>query len=715
MKNFKLSYCITVLVLLFFIQTMDAQIYPVSFDSRISDSPTAVLGTVAEKIPYKDIAGKNIYTLHIIEVNAFVKGYKNDVQRIGLILEGGILENEMEVTFPSVKLTEGEEVLVMLSPDEKSVDNRGYRTLYPEIQQSRPAFGVQGVLKYKNGNYIDRVAESPMTEEVLLSRIENISMESARRPDGTVFEARPLKPQSAPLKVVLGLNDGAGSNPTSFVSGTIEADNELVITGSGFGTSIGTVNFSDADAGGGDDFVVPLNSIDSDIVSWSDTKIRLKIPTEAGSGDIDVEDASGTTVGSAEITIDYGINNISSNFYNWPTENRNRLELVNMDGLGGYTFEYNNNAPDAMNSFHANTAARDAFERAIDTWRCNTGVNFDVDNSGTTAGHAGDNGNIIIFQNLSGGTLGVTTSRYSALANGACSMENTLWYLEEIDIRFNTSFMGSFSWNYGPGGAAGNQFDFESTAVHELGHAHGLGHIISPGKVMHYSLQNGAEIRDLSPEDIAAGSFKVAHSIQSNCITSPGPMTDVDINDCSILPVEIIDFSAIPENSGVNLNWVTVREVNNNYFTIERSKDGKLFQELTKVLAVGYSEVPTDYNYLDEKPFSGTSYYRLKQTDFDGNFTYSDVKVVDYHIPDHSVRIIPNPVSGNELDILFEVNSDDYPIIVLTDISGRELNVPLEMKSNGVQVDVSFLTPGIYFVTVNPGSGRVEVQKFVKQ
>ncbi len=715
MKSALLSICFT-----FFIITLSpfgvfAQIYPVTLDTRIQESATVLTGTITEKIPYWDDRGDNIYTLHLIEVEAYLKGYEQGVHEVGLITEGGVIDDKMEITFPGVKLSEGEQVLVFLTSEEKSNDYRAFRSLKPEVRQSCPAFGVQGILKFQNHKYVDRIAEAPMTEVQLLDKLERWTHQKARRPNGAVYEARPFEEQTGSTKITLSLNNGAGTSPSSYVAGTILTDNELIISGTGFGASTGTVIFSDADAGGGGEFIVPLNSIPSDIISWSDTEIRLKIPTEAGNGTVEVKNVAGTSIGSAAIAVDYGINNVSSNFYDWPSDHRNRLEMVDMDGQGGYTFEYNNNTPAANTSFWANVPARAAFERALESWRCNTGVNFDFDDSGTAGGHASDNGNIIIFQNLNGGTLGVTTTRYSALANGACSMENTLWYLEEIDIRFNNNLSGSFTWNYGPGNANNNQYDFESTAVHELGHAHGLGHIVSPGKVMHYALSNGAEIRDLSPEDITAGAFKVAHSVQSNCITSPAPMVAVNGGDCAILPIELLEFIAYPEKVGIQLNWTTSREVNNDYFTVERSADGKFFVALDQIDAMGFTASPATYRFLDETPFSGTNYYRLKQTDFNGAFTYSDIRVVDFNKPEMSVSIFPNPVTGQTLDVLSSVIPEEGSAIQITDLSGKQLVVPFEEIAGGFRVRIENFAPGIYFISIISEKGRVQVEKFIKQ
>src|SRR5690606_16141183 len=88
------------------------------------------------------------------------------------------------------------------------------------------------------------------------------------------------------------------------------------------------------------------------------------------------------------------------------------------------------------------------------------------------------------------------------------------------------------------------------------------------------------------------------------------------------LPVQLLDFNARAEDSEVHLTWTTLTEINNDYFTIERSADGKDWEELVAVPGSGNTNTVRRYSWDDRKPLLGRSYYRLKQTDFDGTFTY---------------------------------------------------------------------------------------------
>jgi hypothetical protein len=88
--------------------------------------------------------------------------------------------------------------------------------------------------------------------------------------------------------------------------------------------------------------------------------------------------------------------------------------------------------------------------------------------------------------------------------------------------------------------------------------------------------------------------------------------------------VELLSFTAEVVSQGVALNWTTASEINNDYFTIERSADAVHFEDLLKVNGAGNSTRHCITAHSINKPLQGISYYRLKQTDFDGTSSWSD-------------------------------------------------------------------------------------------
>ena len=120
-----------------------------------------------------------------------------------------------------------------------------------------------------------------------------------------------------------------------------------------------------------------------------------------------------------------------------------------------------------------------------------------------------------------------------------------------------------------------------------------------------------------------SGSANRADEIISYEVTSSGTACSSCI---SVLPIELLAFNAKRNDRYVELTWRTATEINNNYFTVERSLDGKSFTSIGNMSGAGNSSNPRDYKLIDSSPIQNeTSYYRLKQTDFDGEYSYSDI------------------------------------------------------------------------------------------
>ncbi len=126
-----------------------------------------------------------------------------------------------------------------------------------------------------------------------------------------------------------------------------------------------------------------------------------------------------------------------------------------------------------------------------------------------------------------------------------------------------------------------------------------------------------------------------------NCALSASP-----------LPIELLDFQANANKDKVDLKWATASETNNDFFTIEKSADGINFVEQQKVKGSGNTSNTTEYATTDENPFTGTSYYRLKQMDFNGNTSYSGVVSVQINNSSPAItNVYPNPANNGTTNI----------------------------------------------------------------
>ena len=134
------------------------------------------------------------------------------------------------------------------------------------------------------------------------------------------------------------------------------------------------------------------------------------------------------------------------------------------------------------------------------------------------------------------------------------------------------------------------------------------------------------------------------------------------------LPIELLQIDAEFKQDKVTIDWTTHKEINNDYFEIERSKDGISWEIIEEVEGAGNSNAVLNYQVVDNNPYYGTSYYRLKQTDFDGKYSYSEILAVN-HTSINDFIIYPNPFE-NEITLQFDDITDDrsYTVEVLDNL-----------------------------------------------
>ncbi|UTW61547.1 T9SS type A sorting domain-containing protein [bacterium SCSIO 12741] len=179
------------------------------------------------------------------------------------------------------------------------------------------------------------------------------------------------------------------------------------------------------------------------------------------------------------------------------------------------------------------------------------------------------------------------------------------------------------------------------------------------------------------------------------------------------LPVELIVFHAKGgPNSVVELSWQTATEINNHYFTVERSKDAVKWFEVSKADGAGNSSTLLNYASVDNNPYDGLSYYRLKQTDFDGQYKYSMVRSVNLEkLQNSSVDIYPNPTQEK-----FTVKADHLELeqIILFNSLGEKITKGITItrgKDQGIaDIDISELQSGMYYLLTKTTANKVYKQ-----
>jgi len=164
------------------------------------------------------------------------------------------------------------------------------------------------------------------------------------------------------------------------------------------------------------------------------------------------------------------------------------------------------------------------------------------------------------------------------------------------------------------------------------------------------------------------------------------------------LPVVLLSFDATPSGMNVQLNWSTASEINNDYYTVMRSADGITFEDVLTINGAGNSNSLLYYSVVDYNSYKGTSYYRLLQTDYDGEYKYSNiVAVVVENVFDFS--IYPNPfnsiiiikTNGSSVDNIFGLK--------FYNTKGTEV-LSTKLTQNTTIIETNFLSSGIYIYKI---------------
>jgi hypothetical protein len=184
------------------------------------------------------------------------------------------------------------------------------------------------------------------------------------------------------------------------------------------------------------------------------------------------------------------------------------------------------------------------------------------------------------------------------------------------------------------------------------------------------------------------------------------------------LPITLLSFTAVPDGNRVKLDWVTASEENNDYFTVEKSKNGVDWAEVLQKAGAGNSNTNIAYSDFDNDPYSGTSYYRLKQTDFNGQFKYSDMVAVEFATVDQDIEfnIFPNPASSAFGDVVqFTMNTegmDEQAVVInVLDMSGRIVSTKNVRTNRSILqsdiVSATELKAGMYTVVAVVGKKQI--------
>lgn len=226
------------------------------------------------------------------------------------------------------------------------------------------------------------------------------------------------------------------------------------------------------------------------------------------------------------------------------------------------------------------------------------------------------------------------------------------------------------------------------------------------------NLYNGPFTEGQSPEIILNkddATYNVTITDENGCTDTYSTTTT-----CKVLPIEWLAFTGEVLAQENLLKW-SVIELNNDYFTVERSTDGANFAALTTVDGAGTTSNATNYEYADKTAPAGQSYYRIKQTDFDGSVSYSNTIILSRGETSFGlVGISPVPAT-TKLTIAYNTVNNSAVKVVVYDAVGKLISSEVTTVGNNTyELNVNGYAAGMYFLTITDGANTATT-KFVKQ
>jgi hypothetical protein len=648
---------------------------------RAQQSALVVEAEVLDARSFWNAAHTRLFTRHRLRPFSLLKGQAADTTGLVLITEGGRLNLDQQRLTNTLKLEAGQQGVFFLTaaPWPGLTIKTGQRAFTP--------FGSeQGFIEY---NTADGTAAEPFRSYPAIN--------TAFYQEQSRLMGQPrLQLQANPALVAAPVRRGmaptiAGFGPASLPAGVGAV---LTITGDGFGNNRGGgfVEFRNADDGGS----TRVRARESDYVSWTNTQIRVRVPSAASGGHpagsglvrVTTSDQFGVET-STSLTVVYALTNVES------TDGAllQRPNHIALNTTGGISFRFGPN-------FTATAAA--SWQRALATWRCQAGMNWDAGPASTTNAIAEDGQNVVAFDQgteLPTRVLGRTTSYYRGCY--APSGEVVFW-VREIDMQFDDATV----WQFGPLPALASQIDFESVAVHELGHAQQLTHLNLRGAVMHYAVDYGQNTRLLNLLSDVTGARQVLRVRSFRSLGCGGP---------ALLPAPLTSFGAqYAAGSGVTVTWATRAECFLNGFVVERStsSDTTAWQPLS---TVALNATAGQYQVVDSQPLPGVHYYRLRLRRPDGSLDNAAPALVSTEGSD--VSIFPNPVTGDFLSLQYPATADGAVTFRIYDALGRRVLTTALNTAAGLSVlniPLPSLRPGLYVLSWQDSQGSTGTRKFVR-
>ncbi|SMB85063.1 hypothetical protein SAMN00120144_3162 [Hymenobacter roseosalivarius DSM 11622] len=677
---------------------------PLDPTSRAQASALVVEGEVLDARSFWDTSHRRIYTAHRVRVFKVFKGAA--AAELTVITEGGTVELKRQELTNTLRLFPGEQGVLFLYPAPfAGIEAAG---------QAWTAYGSeQGFIRYDltKASASEPFRQYPLVGQNFYADLKlttgQPTLEVAANPVLTAVQAQRTRPAVAAKGTAPIV---AGLSPLTIAAGINAV---LTITGTGFGATRGTgfVSFLNADDGG----ETQTRAQTADYISWTDTRIQVRVPSNgnvpglpdgtipartapAGTGPVRVTTAEQLEgISGIPLTVIYAVSNVETQ----GTNEIVRPGHINQNSKGGYTLRFDS-------SLAGNAAAVAAFRRALATWRCQTGMNWEVGANSTKRGAEENDENVIGFDfgtgesQLPARVLGRTTSYYEGCR---ISSGPVYFWVSEIDMQLDTET----SWQFGPGNPSASQIDFESVIVHELGHAHQLSHVIAPAAVMHYAVARGRQNRQINPaSDIIGGRLLLrTRSFVPPACGSVSPMLPA--------PLISVDANALA-GIGSQVNWTTQDECFLREFVIERAADTTAWQPLATVQP---GSAGGQYTYVDPTPLPGRSFYRLRvrrpDNSLDNTLPQAVTALAGGPVKE-GLQLFPNPLDEGPASLLYIGAATGQLTLDIYDAVGRRRRTEQVNYQSGRPffLNLTDLRSGWYIVRWRDQTGKTGSLNFVR-
>jgi len=391
-------------------------------------------------------------------------------------------------------------------------------------------------------------------------------------------------------------------------------------------------------------------------------------------------------------------------------------------------------------------------ELTTDDVNINSRDTFWFNDSGTFNNITINGGILVVYGNLTITTLNFNQGTIYVAPGATLTIHNILPSGGSLVNYGSVIFNGSVSWDGNP--SMINASPTSSLTANEMMHLNNNSHLINNGTatISNFYIQtsnspsvcqgndaqlnlnqfinntNNSIISPSGPSCLSVSNNALLNNVVTTdstliaCVLSGANVSDSTnwgnatvINPCvscsTALPIELISFKAACNKGSVYLEWVTASEINNDYFTLERSRDAINWTIVGTVDGAGNSNQNIIYSYVDNKPYNGVSYYRLKQTDFNGQFEYSNIiSVICIDDFTGDINVYPNPFSdeliieilGNTVPVNFEILNAEGSVIYQGNLIEK------------TRINTSSFAPGVYLINFENGK-TFEFKKIIKE